>query len=112
MIIALDIDDTISANPVFFSFLSRAAADAGHTILIITYRENREIATDDLNEWGITWHKLITATMDDLNTHGFNSWKAHICREHEVDVFFEDMIEVLEHVDDSVTKCLVGALVR
>ena len=112
MIIALDIDDTISANPQFFSFLSKAAADAGHTILIITYREDREFAAHDLTRWGITWHKLITATMEDLNNHGFNSWKAHVCREHEVEVFFEDMVEVMEHVDDSVTKCLVGALIK
>jgi hypothetical protein len=110
MIIALDIDDTISANPKFFSFLSHAAMNAGYTVIIITYRENREIAMQDLEEWGIAWDKLFTATMEDLDTHGFNKWKSHICREEGVNVFFEDMIEVLDHVDESVTKFLVGAL--
>lgn len=109
MVIALDIDDTISKNPEFFSFLSQAAVAAGHTVIIITYREDRGIAEAELEAWGIAWHSLILATSSDLDTHGFNQWKGWVCRQHAVDVFFEDMIEVMEHVDESVTKFLVGA---
>lgn len=106
--IALDIDETITAHPGFFAFLSQAAVAAGHTVLIITFREDRKTAEADLSGWGITWTKLITSSFAEHMEHGVDEWKGWVCREHGVDIFFDDMAEVMEHVDDSVMCCLVG----
>jgi hypothetical protein len=102
MIIALDIDDTITRHPEFFSLLTKSLSDGGHTVLIITYREGREETEEDLQGWGIAYDTLITATSQKLLEHGVNEWKAAVCREHDVEIFFEDDSAVLEHIDGSV----------
>ena len=106
MIIALDIDDTITRRPEFFSHLSRSLVAAGHRVLIITYKQDRDSAEADLRSWGIAYDLLITSTLESCLEHGVEQWKAAVCREHGVDVFFEDDPDVLRHVDDSVA-CLV-----
>jgi hypothetical protein len=106
--IALDIDETITAHPQFFAFLSQAAIAAGHTILIITFREDRESTEADLQSWGIAWTTLITSSLAEHMEHGVDEWKGWVCRQHGVDVFFDDMAEVMEHVDESVMCLLVN----
>lgn len=108
LVIALDIDDTITAHPAFFAFLSQSAIAAGHEVLIITFREDRVAAESDLRALGIVWSKLITSTVVEHLEHGIDEWKGWVCREHAVDIFFDDMPEVMEHVDERVTKCLIG----
>ena len=59
MVIGLDIDDTITQHPEFFSLISHALIDAGHEVVIITFREDRQIAETDLKLWNIAYSKLI-----------------------------------------------------
>jgi hypothetical protein len=105
MIVAFDIDDTISRHPQFFSFLTQALKAAGHEVLIITFREDRPAAEADLCAWGIAWTKLITSTLEACLAVGVDEWKAAECRKARVDVFFEDDPNVLQHIDP-ITVCL------
>jgi len=102
MIAAFDIDDTITRHPEFFSLLTNALQNAGHKVLIITFREGRKDTEDDLRAWGIAYDTLITSTLDACIEHGVDEWKAAVCKEHGVDIFFEDDENVLKHVDKSV----------
>jgi hypothetical protein len=106
MTIAFDIDDTITCDTRFFAFLTQALVAAGHSVLVITFRQDRIGAENDLRSWNIEYTKLVTATVDDLQIHGVNLWKAHICRTQGVNVFFEDSAEVCQHVAEE-TLCLM-----
>lgn len=106
MNVAFDLDDTITRCPEFFAFLSRALKDAGHPVFIISYRTDEESTADALAEFGVAYDELILATDLDLDAQGFYEWKAEMCRRLEIDVFFEDMPEVANRVDDS-TVCFV-----
>ncbi len=102
MITAFDIDDTITRHPEFFSFITNALRNAGHTVLIITYREGRKETEDDLRGWNIAYDTLITSTLESCLAHGVEEWKAVMCKEHGVEIFFEDDPNVLKHLDKSV----------
>jgi hypothetical protein len=106
VIIALDIDDTITLHPAFFSAMSRAMREAGHTIVVITLRESEPLARHDLDAWGIAFDRLVCATPSALAEHGY-AWKASVCRELGVDVFFEDSPRILSHVDPATLALLV-----
>ncbi len=99
MKVALDIDDTITRHPAFFAFLSKALLDAGHEVVILTFREDRASTAADLAGWGIVYTHLITSTLDAHFKHGVNAWKGAMCKQHRIDLFFEDSMEVLRHVD-------------
>ena len=105
MVVAFDIDDTISRHPQFFSFLTRVLLAAGHEVLIITFRQDRTGTESDLRDWAIAWTRLITATTEACLAEGVNRWKASECRKAGVDVFFEDDPDVLQHIDPT-TLCL------
>jgi len=105
MVVAFDIDDTISRHPQFFSFLTRALIAAGHEVLIITFRQERLDTESDLLDWGIAWTRLITSTLEACMAEGVDEWKASECRKAGVDVFFEDDLDVLKHIDPK-TVCL------
>lgn len=109
MVIALDIDDTITRHPPFFSVLSQALVAAGHTVVIITYRQDREEAAGALEGWGIAYDTLVTHSLEIELAEGYDpeQWKARVCREHGVEVFFEDSARVLKHVDPG-TLCLLA----
>lgn len=106
MNIALDIDDTITRHPEFFAFLSASLRDAGHRVLIITFRENRDATIADLRKWGIEYDNVVTSTLESTLELGVDEWKAAVCREHQIDIFFEDDPAVLKHVDD-VVLCMM-----
>ena len=106
MVIALDIDDTITLHPAFFAAFSSAMRAAGHTIVIITLRESERLARADLASMGIVFDRIVCATPDGLAEHGY-AWKASVCRELGVDVFFEDSPRILSHVDPKTLAFLV-----
>jgi hypothetical protein len=106
VVIALDIDDTITLHPAFFAAMSQAMRAAGHTIVIITLRESESLARQDLASMGIVFDRIVCATPDALAEHGY-AWKATVCRELGVDVFFEDSPRILSHVDPRTLACLV-----
>lgn len=104
MVIALDIDDTITRHPPFFALLTQGLTQAGHRVLIITFRDDPEVATEDLRQWGIVYHELICWSMDQCDLGDVDAWKATVCRKYGVDVLFEDDPDVLAHVDPA-TVC-------
>ena len=106
MVVGMDIDDTITRHPAFFSFLAGALLAAGHEVIIITFREDREDTKALLEEWNIGYTKLITSSIEACFEHGVNEWKAAVCRENQVEIFFEDDPEVIQHVDES-TVCMM-----
>jgi hypothetical protein len=106
MVIAFDIDDTITRHPEFFSFLSTALLAANHRVVIITFREDPFTAAADLLRWGVVYSELVTSSLDECLAHGVDEWKAAVCREHGVELFFEDDPNVLRHVD-AQTVCLM-----
>ena len=105
--IALDIDDTISRHPDFFAFLSQSLVQNGHRVLIITFRDEsgRDGTEADLADWGIHYDELICWSMETCDLAEVDAWKARLCREHRVDLFFEDDPNVLAYVDDT-TVCM------
>ena len=105
MVVAFDIDDTISRHPRFFAFLTQSLVGDGHEVLIITFRQDRAATESTLRDWGIAWTRLITATTEACLAAGVGEWKASECRKSGVEVFFEDDPEVLKHIDAS-TLCL------
>lgn len=109
MKVALDIDDTITRHPAFFAFLSRALLDAGHEVVIITFRENRETTAADVAGWGIAYSQLITSTLDACFEHGVDEWKGAVCRQQGIDLFFEDNAQVLQHVCEQ-TVCFAPVM--
>ena len=107
MVIALDIDDTITRHPEFFAVLSDALVRSGHRVIIITLRWERTSTEQDLAEWGIQYDALYMASDDEFDITGFDEWKAQVCEQEGVDVFFEDSPEILRHVDSKVL-CLMA----
>jgi predicted glycosyltransferase len=106
MIVAFDIDDTITRHPEFFAFLSNKLKDGGHTVIIITFRENRPTTEALLEKLGVAYDKLVTSSLEAHMEHGVDEWKAAVCQELKADVFFEDDPHVVKHVDDS-TICMI-----
>jgi hypothetical protein len=106
MHIAFDIDDTITRCPQFFSIISKALRASGHKVYIISYREDREFAEEDLAEHGITFDELVLPSEQELHRSTSQTWKqeaaqwkAEVCRRLGVEVFFEDMPEVINALD-------------
>jgi len=101
MKIALDIDGTISERPEFFALLSVAFRQAGHFILVLTYRDpNRVDATKaQLAGWGIEFDELVIA--------GSLQAKGELCGLHGVDMFFDDQDECIVTVPESVLVCKI-----
>lgn len=106
LVVALDIDDTISRHPAFFAFLSNALVGAGHKVLIITFRIDRPSAEADLRSWGIAYDELLTPSADPDSDDGTDEWKGRLCEELGVDVLFDDSPEVLRFVGPGVLSLM------
>ena len=114
MNIALDLDDTISRCPPFFSILSKAFIASGHKVYVITHREDRAFAAEDLAAYGISYDELILPTVEEFqrNTSGewrtsIGAWKAEMCRRLEVDVCIDDMPDVVNALDERILALMV-----
>lgn len=102
MRVALDIDDTITRHPEFFAFLSKALIDSGNEVYIISYRQGQQEVEADLAVYGISFTEVVLPTTEDLGREGFYEWKAATCRRLGIEVFFEDMPEVVNELDSNV----------
>jgi len=102
MRVAFDIDDTITPCPEFFAIISEALMAGGHDVHIISYRRDREEAENELAGYGVKYREMHLPSDEDLNSVGFYEWKAQVCRRLRIDVFFEDMPEVINELDTSV----------
>jgi hypothetical protein len=94
MRIGLDLDGTIDENPVFFAFLAAALRGAGHFVAIVTYRDptSRERTESALAGFGVFYDELHFArALDD---------KGRLCRELDLDVYFDDQDECIQGVPE------------
>ena len=101
MRVAFDVDDTITRHLELFSLLSHALRAARHKVFIITFREDRDATEAELRDWNIVYDELVMPNDQELSQLGFFRWKAVACRRRKVDIFFEDMPEVVNLLDES-----------
>ncbi|VTS08070.1 hypothetical protein [Tuwongella immobilis] len=96
MKVALDIDGTISEHPQFFAWLSQQLQQAGHSVLILTFRDPaREAHTRaELTNWGIVFDALVFAES--------MTAKGPLCGIHGVELLFEDQDECIVNVPERV----------
>ncbi len=97
MRVGLDLDGLLDERPDFFSFLTVALRAAGHFIAILTYRdpESRLRTESQLAGWGIAHDELRFA-------HSLSD-KGRLCRELEIDVYFDDQDECIQDVPEKTT---------
>jgi uncharacterized protein YozE (UPF0346 family) len=97
MRIALDLDLTITRYPEFFSALSHCWPD---DVYIVTFRRpNRELAESNLASFNIKYKDIIFAKNEDD--------KAAICKELNIEAFFDDDPDFLVHFPPSIATFLV-----
>lgn len=111
MIVALDIDGTITANPPFFATLSRAIIREGGKVLIVSSRANtyevRCSTAAELVGYGIEYTELfliddIEAAAERCPHKDLNWWekylwqKVDICVRNKVGILFEDDAQVID----------------
>ena len=102
MIVGFDIDGTITKHPKFFSFLTSALIEKGHKVIIITSRDDKVLTEKDLKECGIVYAELIVA--DYSTTEDLDQWKAKVCQEKDVEIYFEDDLDVLKLLGNEVVS--------
>jgi uncharacterized protein YhfF len=105
MIIAIDIDDTITAMPKFFAILSRAVIQEQGKVIIVSSRTNTpEVvrATEkELKEFGLVYSRLVmiegkdtsaaTCPHEELDWWNKYLWqKVDVCQREGVEVVIED----------------------
>lgn len=110
MILALDIDDTITAMPKFFATLSKAVIREKGRVIIVSSRTNvPEVVastTAELKEYGIAFTKLILIEGIDAGAaacpHQELDWwnkylwqKVDVCKRENVQVVMEDDEKVI-----------------
>lgn len=85
--IALDIDNTISADPEFFSVLSHAFLAAGHEVYIVTatYEEEEPARIKYVESLGIVFTKFIS-------TNSLNKYDA--CIKHGINMAIDDIPQI------------------
>jgi hypothetical protein len=95
--VGFDIDGLLDERPEFFAFLSAALRAGGHFVAILTYRDpaRRAHTEEQLRAWGVVYDELHFArALDD---------KGRLCRELELDVYFDDQDECAVGVDERTT---------
>ena len=105
MRIAIDIDDTITAMPGFFSILTRAVKEEGGSVVIMSSRTNQpevvRTTAKELKEYGIQYDRLVLIegidTAAALCPHSELDWwnkylwqKVHLCQQERIDLVIED----------------------
>lgn len=89
--IGLDLDGTIDEAPAFFAALTYAWTGR---VVVITYRDDRQRALDDLDRSGMRYDELVLV----------NSFaqKAEVIRDKKIGVYIDDQDEILMHVPEGV----------
>ena len=97
MRVGLDLDGLLDERPDFFSFLTAALRAGGHFVAVLTYRdpESQARTEDQLNSWGISY--------DELHFARSLSDKGRLCRELDIDLYFDDQDECVVGVGEKTT---------
>jgi len=111
MNVCLDVDNTITENPKFFSLLSHAVKDSGGRVHIVTSRTRTPKTMDatrkELSEIGIAYDHLFMlhdqAEADRICPFNDLDWyqrfifqKTVYCRSNHIDVYFDDEEKVID----------------
>ena len=99
MHIALDIDDTITHAPEFFSALTHALGTA--TITVVTVRDSSDGSEQTLREHNIRYDRLILSDDPELgrkDEQQYDEWKAAVITELKPDIFFDDSPEIVHRI--------------
>lgn len=93
----LDLDGLLDERPDFFSFLTAALRAGGHFVAVLTYRdpESRARTEAQLAGWGVQY--------DELHFARSLSDKGRLCRELEIDLYFDDQDECIQDVPEPTT---------
>jgi hypothetical protein len=97
MRIGLDFDGLLDEQPAFFQFLTLQLRAAGHFVAVLTYRDpaTRDHTEGQLHSLGIHYDQLHFArSLAD---------KGRLCRELEIDIYFDDQDECLVDVGEKTT---------
>lgn len=103
MLICLDIDDTITYAPHFFSRLTHCFHEA--KIVVVTFRQDYERAALLLRELNVRFDQLIVSNDDQhgkTSDQSLHVWKSDLVNSLQPDLFFEDMPEVVARIDESI----------
>lgn len=102
MNIGIDLDNTITEIPEFFSTLTNSFLKAGHRIFIITYRDelDRPKTMEELDTYGIAYDHLIMLPPNTRLQPG--PWKGQIAREVDLDIMIDDAPEVIKEMPKKV----------
>lgn len=97
MRVGLDLDGLLDERPDFFAFLTVALRATGHFVAVLTYRdpESRARTEVQLAGWGIVY--------DELHFALSLSYKGRLCRELNIDVYFDDQDECVVGVGEKTT---------
>lgn len=101
MRVGLDIDGTITRSPEFFAFLSRALIEAGHQVVVVTHRLDRELTEEELADYGVQYHELVLPESFD---HEIADWKVEAFERVKPDVVFEDMLDVVNRLPRTIVS--------
>ncbi len=99
MHIAIDIDQTITHAPEFFSALTSALT--GATITIVTVRDSTDGAEETLRLHNICYDRLILSDDPQLGRTGdteYDEWKADVITHLKPDIFFDDSPEIVHRI--------------
>jgi hypothetical protein len=79
----------------------------GHRLVVITFREDRKTAAEDLAVWGVIYSELVTWSYQENGAENMYAWKARICRAKKVEILFDDDPLVLCQLNPSVLSMMV-----
>lgn len=97
MRIGLDLDGLLDERSDFFAFLTTALRSGGHFVAVLTFRDpaSRVKTEAQLRGWGIVY--------DEVHFARSLSDKGRLCRELDIDVYFDDQDECVVDVDERTT---------
>lgn len=106
MIVAIDVDDTITYAPDLFAPLSKMHRDQGHRVIIVTIREASDGTVEELAEIGVVYDEIVTSdhpTLGCREDENLYAWKARIL-EHElrVNLVYEDSPEIISRLGSHI----------
>jgi hypothetical protein len=97
MRIGLDLDGLLDERPEFFALLTFTLRAGGHFVAVLTYRDpdSRPRTEAHLASWGIT--------SDELHFARSLADKGRLCRELDIDVYFDNQDECIQDVGEKTT---------
>ena len=102
MKIGIDLDETITDVPLFFSLITDCLLKADHEVHILTYRDDtdRESTLKELKKLNIKFTQLHLAPENTTAP----AWKASLAKELQLDIVIDDSPEVLAALPVTVKR--------